>query len=87
MFRAVLRAKSPGDPDTVINGTKMTVILKKALANTLNDSVIDTELGLFRLPKLGLFQNGMLEDDAAGLQVNPDQTNAKCPATSRNIVA
>lgn len=78
LFKAVLKAKSPGDPDTVINATKITVVLRKELANTLNDSTpLGSELGLFRLPKLGLFQNGKFEDDTASLQVKPRSKRRK----------
>lgn len=70
IFTAVLKAKSPGDADTVINTTSITAILRKTLANTLNDSMLGSELGLFRLPKLGLFEDGKFEEDAVSLQVN-----------------
>ena len=69
MLTAVLKAKSPGDEDTVFNTTLIRVVLHKALANTLNDSTIGSDLGLFTLPKLGLFQNGVFMDDSLGLQV------------------
>lgn len=70
MLTAVLRAKSPGDEDTVFNTTLIRVVLHKALANTLNDSSIGSDLGLFTLPKLGLFQMGVFKDDSLGLMVS-----------------
>ena len=69
MCLTVLKAKTPGDADTVINTTKITAILQKALANSLNGSIVQNELGLFRLPNLGLFQNMNFEDYAVNLQV------------------
>ena len=72
LFTAILKAKSPGDPDTAIKTTKMTVVLRKELVNTLkNGSILGSALGQFILPKLGFFQKGKFEDDAASLQVKP----------------
>lgn len=69
MCLAVLKAKIPGDADTVINTAKITAVLQKALANSLNGSIVQNELGMFTLPNLGLFQNINFEDYALNLQV------------------
>lgn len=69
MCLAVLKAKIPGDADTVINTAKITAVLQKALTNSLNGSIVQNELGMFTLPNLELFQNINFEDYAVNLQV------------------
>ena len=69
MCTTVLKAKTPGDADTVIHTEKIIAVLQKVLAHSLNGSMVQNNLGLFRLPKLGLFQNTNFKDDAINLQV------------------
>lgn len=67
---AVLRAKTPGDVDTVINTTNIAARLRKTLAQSMNDSTIDHDLGMFKLPKEEMFPaSNLTVDDAINLQV------------------
>lgn len=67
---AVLRAKTPGDADTVINTTNIAARLRKTLAQSMNDSTIDHYLGMFKLPKDEMFPaSNQTVDDAINLQV------------------
>ena len=69
MCTTVLKAKSPGDPQTVINITKISAILQKVLVSALDDFILGNYLGQFKLPKLGQFQNKTFEDGTVNLQV------------------
>jgi len=67
---AVLRAKTPGDVDTIINTTNIAARLRKTLAQSMNDSTIDHDLGMFKLPKEEMFPaSNLTVDDAINLQV------------------
>lgn len=70
MCLAVLRAKTPGDADTVINTINIAARLRKTLAQSMNDSTIDHYLGMFKLPKDEIFPaSNQTVDDAINLQV------------------
>ena len=67
---AILRAKTPGDVDTVINTTNIAARLRKTLAQSMNDSTIDHDLGMFKLPKDEMFTtSNQTVDDVINLQV------------------
>lgn len=67
---AVLRAKSPGDADTVINMTKIAARLRKTLVSSMNDTRIQLDLGMFELPKEDIFpEQNLTRDLTVNLQV------------------
>ena len=70
MCMAVLRAKTPGDVDTVINTTKIAARLRKTLVDSMNDSKIEHDLGMFKLPKEEMFPDkNLTADHAVNFQV------------------
>lgn len=56
--------------DTVINTTNIAARLRKTLAQSMNDSTIEHDLGMFKLPKDEIFPaSNLTVDDAVNLQV------------------
>lgn len=56
--------------DTVINTTNIAATLRKTLAQAVNDSTIDHDLGMFKLPKDEMFPaSNETVDDPINLQV------------------
>jgi len=70
IWLAVLGAKTPGDVDTVINTTNIAARLRKTLAQSIKDSTIEHDLGMFKLPKDEIVPaSNLTANDAVNLQV------------------
>ncbi|KAL9972511.1 hypothetical protein ACROYT_G018833 [Oculina patagonica] len=88
MCMAVLKAKTPGDADTVINTTEIAARLRKTLVDSLNDSKIEHDLGMFKLPKEEMFpEKNLTGDNAVNLQMLAFEENPYKQCGDDNITS